>query len=272
MVFADPGGDHSIITNTVHWRSAYDQLLEMIESKMEQIEAANTLGNIARILLRDHEDLYLAWIVTCYIPYATESRQASVTRATTAAREAIKADNKTTRVIKDAVLNLDDIIKTKDSASDSLSLHPLPAQTKDLPYIRETHGKAVRRWGSHWRIATLYALLFQVSQAEDAPSKQIKINSRRLLKAALTNIGKKKLLEGYADWLSKLELINLLDVYSLKPIIDGRRIAEVFDRKPGPWTKKALDMVIECQLRHPDVTNEDFYAEQLIHRKKELGL
>lgn len=76
----------------------------------------------------------------------------------------------------------------------------------------------------------------------------------------------------YALWLSELRKLNLLDVYLLKPLVDGNELSAALGTKSGPWLKRALDMSIEWQLRNPDEAEKRDCLEEIIRRKKELGL
>ena len=76
----------------------------------------------------------------------------------------------------------------------------------------------------------------------------------------------------YALWLSELRKLNLLDVYLLRPLVDGNEISAALGTKSGPWLKKALDMSIGWQLRNPNETEKRDCLEEIIRRKKELGL
>jgi hypothetical protein len=66
--------------------------------------------------------------------------------------------------------------------------------------------------------------------------------------------------------------LDLLDIYLLKPLVDGSEISAALGTNTGPWLKKALEMCIEWQLRNPDETEKGICLEEIISRKKELGL
>jgi hypothetical protein len=52
-----------------------------------------------------------------------------------------------------------------------------------------------------------------------------------------------------------IESLDLFDVCSLKPLLDGKQLAKALDTKPGPWMKDALDVVMAWQLRNPGQTD-----------------
>lgn len=85
-------------------------------------------------------------------------------------------------------------------------------------------------------------------------------------------IDRQVLFRDYDLWLSELRSLGLLDVYLLKPLVDGSEISAALGSKNGPWLKKALEMSIEWQLRNPNETDKGACMEEIIRRKKELGL
>lgn len=42
--------------------------------------------------------------------------------------------------------------------------------------------------------------------------------------------------------------------------------------KGGPWTGKAMDIVIKWQLLHPDITDKNKVLEEVSNRREEFGL
>lgn len=85
-------------------------------------------------------------------------------------------------------------------------------------------------------------------------------------------IDRQVLFQDYALWLSELQSLDLLDVYLLKPLVDGSEISAALGTKRGPWLKKALEMSIKWQLRNPNQTEKGVCIEEIIRRKEELGL
>lgn len=57
----------------------------------------------------------------------------------------------------------------------------------------------------------------------------------------------------YTSFLAHLRKLDILDAYSLKPLLDGKQLAKALDTPPGPWMKDALDVVMAWQLRNPGV-------------------
>lgn len=73
----------------------------------------------------------------------------------------------------------------------------------------------------------------------------------------------------YTAFLKHIEKSDLLEVCSLKPLLDGKALAKALSTPPGPWMKDALDVVMAWQLRHPGVTDPaQAIAEVQLHRQQ----
>lgn len=175
-IFTNPKADTHELADTKNWRSAYSSLRELAEVDPEDIEGSSHLPTIANILLRDLEDRYLAWMMSCFVPWARIEHPALKSKnptssAAVAAREGIKADNKLAKTIKDAVLALESVVKMKDSVASRMMSSTSPLEIEDRSSTREFLGQAVRRWGPRWRNIAIYALLVQLSEAKDESGK-----------------------------------------------------------------------------------------------------
>lgn len=69
-----------------------------------------------------------------------------------------------------------------------------------------------------------------------------------------------------------IEDSNLLDACSLRTPINGRDIINALGLKTGPWMTKAMEMVIEWQLRNPEETSKEAAINEVRRRRDELGL
>lgn len=85
-------------------------------------------------------------------------------------------------------------------------------------------------------------------------------------------VEKQNVLDGYACWLSNLQMLDLLDVDRLKPIVNGNQLSNALGIKSGPWMKKALDIAMEWQLRNPEATDPAGGIAEVMERKGELGV
>jgi tRNA nucleotidyltransferase (CCA-adding enzyme) len=170
-IFTNPKGDQHSRVGTKDWRLAYDSLQDLAKVDWKENERSPHLHTIAAVLLRNPEDLYLAWAMSCFVPWARADPHAlgskrPTTLAAIAAREGIKADNKLVKIINDAVLELGHVIKVKDSGIPETTSSTSPLKRKDQSSIREFLGKAVRHWGPRWRSIVIYALLVQLGEAK----------------------------------------------------------------------------------------------------------
>jgi len=57
----------------------------------------------------------------------------------------------------------------------------------------------------------------------------------------------------FTTFTTHLRDLDILDTYTLKPLLDGKTLAKALSTPPGPWMKDALDVVMAWQLRNPDV-------------------
>lgn len=162
--------------NTKNWQCAYDSLRGLVNADSEGTESSSYVSSIANILLRDPEDRYLAWMMSCFVPWArvenpTFNSRSLTNSAAVAAREGIKADNKLTKIIKDAVLELESVIKMKDSVVSWTKSSKLPVDMRGQSSIREIQGQTIRHWGPRWRSIAIFALLVQLSEVRDESGK-----------------------------------------------------------------------------------------------------
>ncbi len=168
----NPADRECSFVDTSRWSNAYRQLLEIVRARSESSDGESSLHYVSTILLRNSEDIFLAWMVACFVPWArkpqklpdegTSKRPPSA--ASLAAREGIKADNKITRVVDDAVSHLEDIIAIKNSVNDQTQPTTSPLERKQGVTDRVSQGQAIRRWGSKWRVSVIYALLTQIGE------------------------------------------------------------------------------------------------------------
>ncbi|KAI4256720.1 MAG: hypothetical protein LQ352_001961 [Teloschistes flavicans] len=259
-IFTDFGSDLSESAKTDSWRRAYDQARAFDQGESKGNSSDHTMDVIKSILFRNPDDVYHMWLLCAFVPWAralppapTKTKgKASLTPAATAAREGIKADNNTVKLIDSAVMHLDDVIRIKDATSNEIPETTSPLKRKRVLTTREAQGMAIRHWGPSWRSSVMYAILTQITELpiEDHP----------------------ELLKHYATWLSTLKDLDLLETYQLKPLVTGDKLAKALEEKPGKWMSKALEMVIAWQLRNPDETNPDAAISEVMSRKKDLGL
>jgi len=88
----------------------------------------------------------------------------------------------------------------------------------------------------------------------------------------LTSLDLSQVLNGYATWLQGLKAQDLLEVDSLKPLVNGNQLSKALEEKPGPWMTKALEVVIEWQLRTPESDDAEEAIAEVRRRKEGIGL
>ena len=167
------------VIDTSRWSRVYDRLLKIIKATSGEAEDSASVKLISSLLLRNAEDVFLAWIIACFVPWARlpqkhinkSSSKAASSAASAAAREGIKADNKITRIVDNAVCHLSDIIMVKDSTKVGNQITTSPLKRKHDIDDRVSQGQAVRRWGSHWRSSVMYALLTQIQESQTDTGK-----------------------------------------------------------------------------------------------------
>ncbi|KAI4170764.1 MAG: hypothetical protein LQ343_004726 [Gyalolechia ehrenbergii] len=261
--------DQSVRTRD--WKKAYEQL-EKITTAKPEVETSKDIPDdsksiVKSILLRDpdhvHQDIFHAWLLCAFVPWARVTApspdkpkaKAPPKPAAIAAREGIKADNNTIKIVENAVAHLDEIIQIKDATVNPASTTS-PLKRKQNSPSRSEQGMTIRRWGPRWRSSVMYALLTQIVE-----------NSIDGHKSNCQGI-----LDGYAMWLSELRGMDLLEAYQLKPLVTGDKLFQALGAKRGPWISRALEMVMAWQLANPYEQNPDGAISEVISRKKELDI
>ncbi|KAL8938084.1 MAG: hypothetical protein Q9216_004082 [Gyalolechia sp. 2 TL-2023] len=261
--------DQSVQTRD--WRKAYQQLQEMVVAKPEIKTGKDIVDDhksiIKSILFRGpdhvHQDIFHAWLLCAFVPWSRVTAptpdkpktKPPPAPAAIASREGIKADNSTIKIVENAVAHLDEIIQIKDATVNPASITS-PLKRKQKSPTRSEQGMAIRRWGPRWRSSVMYAILTEiVERSTDSHESNCQ-----------------EVLEGYARWLSDLKDMDLLEAYQLKPLVTGDKLAKALDTKAGPWTSRALEMVMAWQLENPNEQDSKAAVSEIINRKKELGL
>jgi tRNA nucleotidyltransferase (CCA-adding enzyme) len=224
-------------------------------------------SDLPELLARDADERYMAWLLTAIVPYrdapqpeAQEAgRKALPPIPTGVTREGIKATNKICDIVTSSVRNLNEIARLVDGVDTQKRRAQKTPGSQDLA-ARDTLGMAVRRWGPTWRSQVMYALLVELVEHRDnvdGKSAPCKVNSR-LCANEMTAIERK-----YATFTTHLRDLDILDAYTLKPLLDGKALAKALATPPGPWMKDALDVVMAWQLRNPHVKDPSEAIEEV---------
>ena len=272
IVFTNPL-DHTFkLADTGPWKQAYNQLLEILNFDREDATPIKFLQIINSTLIRDAQELHLAWLLGALVPWAKAApspRKTSYSKpsspvAAVVAREGIKIENKVLKIIEGAVLHLQEV---KDAVAAQSASSTSPLKRKLETSSREAQGMAIRRWGSHWRSNVMFALLVQASETQNDAGK---FNKDKKVSTFLTVTERRGLLKSYAAWLAQLKSLDLLDVVSLKPLVDGKQLLEAVSPNNGPWMQRALAIAMEWQLRNPNETDPHLGIAEVLERRVEL--
>lgn len=263
-ILSDPTVDPSdhYTPDTEGWQTMIDQLRDMEDEERP----------LAEILVRDQEERYMAWQLAALVPYrdapqpeAPPGRKAPPPVAATVAREGVKATNKVTEIIVAAVRNQSEISDFVDKLNERKRV-PDKAVNSEDPTARDVLGMAIRRWGASWRCQVMYSFLVDVVENQGSiEGKHTASSSGNILTDTIPASERR-----YTTFLQHLRSLNLLEVYSLKPLLDGKALAKALETAPGPWMKDALDVVMAWQLRNPDSTSSDEAIEAVKQKRGEL--
>lgn len=75
----------------------------------------------------------------------------------------------------------------------------------------------------------------------------------------------------YDQFLAYIVENDLEGVCDLRPIVNGDEIIKSLGAKKGPWMAKAVNMALEWQLLHPEITDKEKVLEEIASRRAELG-
>ncbi|KAF2019908.1 poly A polymerase C-terminal region-like protein [Aaosphaeria arxii CBS 175.79] len=232
-IFTDPTRELAPTPDTEYFRRAY-----LFVNSLLREPGADIPDIIAKSLVRDKEEEYLAWICAAVMPWADaptvphqKPTQKPYYAAHLVAREGFKAPNKVSDTITASLRDGEEIRKLIDLCA--TQLRRSNAGKADVnATARDTLGMAIRRWGPAWRTQVLFSMLYEI---------------------VLESISRESILKSYALFLQQVSDYSLLDAYNFKPLITGTELAKALNTKPGPWMKDALDVVMAWQLRNPEV-------------------
>jgi tRNA nucleotidyltransferase/poly(A) polymerase len=164
-IFADPNVEHAnhYKPDVTQWRTLIDAVREMHESD----------GVISQQLMRDKEELYLAWQLAALIPYrdapqpkAEPGKKPGPPVSVVVAREGIKATNKISDVLTLAIRYQSEIAATVDRLYQQKRRPEKQFEGDDLT-SRGVLGMAIRRWGLSWRSQVFYSMLVEIADNQD---------------------------------------------------------------------------------------------------------
>ena len=180
-VFTNPNDNFCDCVETARWARAYNQLSEIVSARSKVSDNLSSIRVISRLLLPTEEDVFHAWVVVCFVPWARVPQRQLVKptskkfscAASIAAKEGIKANNKILKIVDNAVSCLEEISSMKNTVAHGSSLPTSPLKRKHETIDRVSQGQAIRRWGIHWRNSMLYAILTEVGENVTNAGKQV---------------------------------------------------------------------------------------------------
>lgn len=223
-VFADPtisSSDDEFPINANQALIAYDGLRRILDEK----------SSIC-LTLQPKEDQSLSWFLAAYTPFMKSSAAAEK-----ASREGIKATNKMSRTLKDAI---------------DIRAHILEAVmlVNDSTATRADVGMVLRQCKEGWRAHMLFALLADIIELGDFSTAT----------------------DRFQKFVTFIHDQKLEDAHALVPMLNGNKIKDALGGpKGGPWLKQAVDMLAKWQFNHPGAKKEDA-IDMIASKKQELGL
>ncbi|XP_044723675.1 poly A polymerase head domain-containing protein [Hirsutella rhossiliensis] len=204
------------------WPRAYHLLAALLNDSCSRLGKLVKSDDIAESL----------WVMAAYAPIAG-LRHDMLQHAVETAAEAIKATAKTSKLLDQALRNIDSIRAMVTRISNQLE--PPPA--------RSTVGMAIRAWGAAWK---------SFSSMDDAAST--------------------KLLQQYNGFLDFVVQRGLEDAYGVRPLLDGNVIMELFGvSKGGGFVKTAMDELVAWQFDNEGL-GVDEAKEWLRQQEPKLGI
>ena len=153
---------------------------DILQAAIQDTSTSTDLAILKGVLIRDSEELYLAWMLCALVPWAESvailegaDARLPIAAASTVVRQGLKGDNKVTKVVENAALYRRDIrdisCQPIEQGSSALSV-----KRKREVSTREDLGMAIRRWGSRWRSNVIFSILVEVAGMEEELGKTSK--------------------------------------------------------------------------------------------------
>ncbi|KAF8588429.1 hypothetical protein K439DRAFT_1335219 [Ramaria rubella] len=103
--------------------------------------------------------------------------------------------------------------------------------------------------GTHWTSSVLFSLVQELVPLWDAEKDTLDLDSAN------------EILAMYTAFVCKVEELNLPQSLEDSPLLNGREVSSLLGaKKPGPWTGRLLNHIMEWQLAHPQGTKDDCAA------------
>ncbi|KAH8696710.1 ATP :tRNA-specific tRNA nucleotidyltransferase [Talaromyces proteolyticus] len=234
-IFANQRDDTN--TTTDSWHLVYDAFDKIARPSETSDDISQRTKHVHDILIRDENDTYHAWLVAAFAPWALvparetkfkSEKPPVIVRAAEVARDNLRSENKVVSLLKDSVSHFEEMRIFKNN----LISNAIPGTA---PEVRQHVGLTIRSWRKDWRMIAVMALLQEIMAGAEFSTVILE----------------------YDRFLSYLETENLLDVTDLRPIVNGNEISAALGVRSGRWLSAALEMMIEWQLLHPEITEKE---------------
>ncbi|KAL4988339.1 hypothetical protein BDW68DRAFT_187245 [Aspergillus falconensis] len=246
IIFANYQDDATADYST--WSLAYNALHRFLYSE----DDSEVASRVRAFLVRGTLETYYSWVIVTFAPWSAVPTRVQETkpvlpRMAEAARDSLRADNRTVNILKQTGTYWRNIIDVKTALVEG-------RMEGKAAEIRQQVGLHIRSWSADWRFCVLLSLLQEITQGGD------------FVRAFAT------VMQSYDQFLSYIVEQDLQDVCELKNIVKGDEIMKAFEtKKKGPWVSNALKLVIEWQLLHPGVQDKEGVLKYLQSKKEEIA-
>ncbi|KAH7309664.1 hypothetical protein B0I35DRAFT_440426 [Stachybotrys elegans] len=118
---------------------------------------------------------------------------------------------------------------------------------------RSSVGMKIRKMGADWRMQLMFAATGEIVYDPQAQP------------------GSPEILQKYESFLQTAKRLHLLDVVSVRPIINGTTIIKLLGSKGGPWLAGAMEKLVAWQLDHTEAGEEEAKAWLVENREMLLA-
>ncbi|RAH67713.1 tRNA adenylyltransferase [Aspergillus aculeatinus CBS 121060] len=230
-IFANFQDEATVETSS--WPFAYNTVERLI--RPTDVDPRQTVEQVRNFLIRDKQEEFYAWMLSAMAPWSKVpgrppkgKGRPPPPRAAEVAKESLRADNKVISVVGDAAASWQSIIEVKNSILEG-------AVSGTAMEVRRHVGLHIRSWKKDWRLCIVQAILQEVVSGRQYDLVVVE----------------------YARFIGYIKEQGLQDVYDLKPLVNGDQVMKTMGGKKGPWLAKALQMVVEWQLVHPESTDQE---------------
>ncbi|KAL4971477.1 hypothetical protein BDW66DRAFT_165144 [Aspergillus desertorum] len=231
------------------WSLAYNSLHRFLFLEND----SEVVSRVRALLIRDPLETYYSWVIVAFAPWSAVPTRVQRTkpvppRMAEAARDSLRADNRTVNILKQTGTHWRNIIDVKTALVED-RMEGTAAE------IRQQIGLHIRSWSADWRFCILMGLMQEIMQG------------REFVQALAAVV------RSYDRFLSYIVEQDLQDACELKHIVKGDEIMKAFETKEkGPWVSNALKLVIEWQLLHPGVQDKEGVLKYLQSKREEIAL